>query len=338
MSKNSKHIIQSKDFTMKYLDTIFTLADKLCEICTDNTTKEYLAMGDMLKAKTLFSIFYEPSTRTRISFETAAANLGMRIRTTENAAQFSSAAKGELLEDSIRVLTSYKPDVIVLRHTDRGAADRAVWACELSDGKVTIVNAGDGDGQHPTQALLDVYAINKKFPIDKPLEIILGGDLRHSRTVHSLVYLLAKRYKLVSFTFMSLPSLSMKQDLLDHLDELKIPWKERFNIENAHWESKDVVYWTRTQKERASYNLLHMFNNFRKNIGFSPKDYKITKEMAQSLPERAIILHPLPKIDEIASTVDFDSHAYYFEQAEGGLYIRMAILCDIFEIGIEELN
>lgn len=329
-----QHIIRSQDFSVEYLETLFAIADRLHEL-SNNKTSRYFFVSKLLENKLIYSFFYEASTRTRFSFETAALRLGAKVVTTENAGLFSSAMKGETLEDTIRVLTGYHPDAIIMRHTECGAADRAMKICGLD---TSIINAGDGDGQHPTQALLDVYAIRKKFPPDNYMSIIIGGDLRHSRTVHSLVYLLSKYYKKLHFTFISLPSLSIKSDLLTHLQELDIGWNELTRMDYVRWEMSTVIYWTRTQKERASKKILTKLINFNNDHGYSKEEYKITSDIAEKIPKEAILLHPLPRVEEISPEVDTYPCAHYFQQAEGGLYIRMALLCEIFGIQLSNLT
>ncbi|MFA6297158.1 MAG: hypothetical protein WC629_01210 [Candidatus Paceibacterota bacterium] len=169
------HIIESQQFDQKFINKIFSIADKL-EKKTDNS----------LKGKIMASLFYEPSTRTRFSFESAMLRLGGSVITTENAKEFSSAAKGETLEDSIRVINNYA-DVIVLRHYERGSSEKASFVS-----KVPVINAGDGAGQHPTQALLDLYTIKKELGKIEGITIALVGDLKHGRTIRSLAYLLGK--------------------------------------------------------------------------------------------------------------------------------------------------
>lgn len=303
-----KHIIRSQDFTPDMIFDLIKLAEVLRVNETTNEGRKFL--GTLLSGRRLFADFYEPSTRTRFSFETAALFLGMTKVTTESAGIFSSASKGETLEDSIHALCMYHPDVIVLRHIEDGAAERAALA---SVNGVHVVNAGDGTGQHPTQALLDVYTIWRELGRLENFTILMGGDLLHGRTVHSLAYLLS-RYRDVKMIFMSHPGYQMKQDILDHLDERGIEYEIVTNGE-IPIERADVVYWTRDQTERHGSSV---HDNHPKLI--------ITPSLMRSAKETMVLMHPLPRVYEIDPRVDSDPRAAYFRQVENGLFMRMAIL------------
>ncbi len=254
------------------------------------------------------SLFYEPSTRTRFSFESAMLRLGGNYIGTDNAREFSSAAKGETLEDTIRVIGKYA-HIIVLRHNVTDAAKRAAAVSS-----VPVINAGCGDGQHPTQALLDVYTIRHKLGRLENLRVAMMGDLRHGRTVRSLAYLLAK-YPGVKIFFASPPELSLKQDMRMHLHEHKVEFVEYENI-NDIIDLVDVLYVTRLQTER-----MHEEDSIR--LGGS---YKLHRGLAQRMREGSIIMHPLPRVDEISTDVDTLPGAVYLdEQVESGLLVRMAI-------------
>jgi aspartate carbamoyltransferase catalytic subunit len=228
---------------------------------------------------------------------------------TDNAREFSSAAKGETLEDTIRIVSGYS-DVIVLRHSEEGAARRAA---AVSD--VPVINAGDGKGQHPTQALLDVYTIKDEIGRLDGISVAMVGDLANGRTVRSLAYLLSK-YNGVSIWFVAPPQAAMGDDIKAHLDEHGVSWHETGQLEEVLPEV-DVVYQTRIQKERfereADYLAL-------KGI------YRLDRNSMHRLRPDAVVMHPLPRVDEIAPEVDADPRAAYFRQARNGLHIRMALL------------
>ena len=254
------------------------------------------------------TLFYEPSTRTRLSFESAAQRLGLGLISTENAREFSSAAKGETLEDSIRVIDGYA-DVIVLRHHETGAASRAAAVS-----RVPIINAGDGKGEHPTQALLDVYTVLKELSRLDNLTIVAGGDLAHGRTVRSFVQLMSL-YAGNKFCFVSTPELKIGDDIKSFLKQKRIEFRETDNLLDGCQEA-DVIYWTRLQKERLENKTL-------------ASNFVIDKAVMKTLPKRAIIMHPLPRVGEIAAAVDRDPRAAYFRQAENGLYMRMVLIDQI---------
>jgi aspartate carbamoyltransferase catalytic subunit len=297
-----KHILFSQQFDKKLLKQLFSIADEM-----KHKTKKGKYFP-ILKGKLMATLFYEPSTRTRFSFESAMRRLGGQIITTENAREFSSAAKGETLQDSIRIISKYC-DVIVLRHFQEGST---FLASKYSS--VPIINAGDGQGQHPTQALLDIYTIYKKFGRIDHLKIAAVGDLYHGRTIRSLCYLLGK-YKNTQIYFVSPENCRMKDDIKEYLDRHSVKWMEYGDL-NEVLPSVDCVYMTRIQKERMS----------QKNYNKAKGKYIINKNNIGLMKPDSIIMHPLPRIDEISPEVDFDKRAFYFKQAENGLYIRMALL------------
>lgn len=229
----------------------------------------------------------------------------MRTIATENAAEFSSAVKGESLEDSIRAVGKYS-DVIILRHADDDAAQRAASVSE-----VPVVNAGSGKNEHPTQSLLDLYTIySQKGRLDN-LNIVIGGDLKHGRTARSLARL-AALYSGNNITFVSTPDLQMENDTLEYLEERGMPYKETGDMDISLC-GADVVYWTRLQRERfASHNFT--------------SDFSIGLKQLKILSDDAIVLHPLPRNEELQREVDSDPRAQYFKQVENGLYVRMVLL------------
>ena len=308
-----RHIISANQFDKKTIQKIFTIADK---VQSKNSYSNYL------KGKIMSTLFYEPSTRTRLSFESSMLRLGGNVITTESAGEFSSAAKGETLEDTIRVVNSFA-DVIVLRHFNEGASEIAA-----NYSKVPIINAGDGKGEHPSQALLDLYTIFSIFKnkqkiskeIDLDLTISMVGDLKNGRTIHSLTVLLSL-FKNVKFIFISPKALAIPTYIKKVLDEKKVSYQEISNLKQA-LSISDVIYQTRVQKER--FKSLKEYNKF-KNLLI------IDKNSLNLMKKDAIIMHPLPRINEITPEVDNDPRAIYFKQVQNGLFIRMALLIHLFD-------
>ncbi len=301
-----QHVLTADQFTPEELAQLFDQADTMRTLSADPKGCQELARKHV--GKQMCSLFYEPSTRTRISFETAALKLGMGVVSTENASEFSSAAKGETIEDTIRVLGEYGFSAVVIRHPVTGEVARAARVSQ-----VPIINAGDGKGDHPTQSLLDIYTIYRQFGRLDNLRVVMGGDLLNGRTVRSLAQILAK-YPGNHLTFVSLPELQMGKDIKTALQASGTGFDETDTMEAA-FAGADVLYWTRLQKERLESS------NSLTTGGFT-----ITTRSLNALPQQAIILHPLPRVDEIAPEVDADPRAKYFEQAGNGLYIRMALL------------
>ena len=294
-----RHIIESQQFDEPFIADLFERAE---EYSRKGKTQE-------LAGFTMASLFYEPSTRTRFSFEAAMYRLGGNVITTENAREFSSLAKGESLEDTIHIISGYV-DLIVMRHNEIGAAKRA---SEISP--VPIINGGDGAGQHPTQALLDLFTLHRRFGRLEGLKVAMVGDLRYGRTVRSLAYLLAQ-FKGVELTFVAPRVSEMHEDIKAYLDRKKVNWREEPNLDNVLPEV-DSVYMTRIQKERfLDQAEFEIANNA----------YRLTPENVSKMSPKAIILHPLPRVGEIDPAVDADPRACYFEQAKNGLWIRMAII------------
>lgn len=296
-----QHVVESQQFSRPLLEEIFERADRM-------RAEPHRAAG-RLQGRIMAALFYEPSTRTRLSFEAAMLRLGGKTMGTDNAREFSSAAKGETLEDTIRIVAGYA-DVIVLRHPEEGAARRAAAVSE-----VPVINAGDGKGQHPTQALLDVYTIRNELGRLDGVRVAMVGDLANGRTVRSLAYLLSK-YREVELTFVSPPQVAMREDIKRHLDEHGVRWRETSDLDSVLPEV-DVVYQTRIQKERfpdqASYAAVRGC-------------YVIDRAAMRRLRPDAIVMHPLPRVDEIDPAVDADPRAAYFRQARNGMHIRMALL------------
>lgn len=262
----------------------------------------------LLHGKVIASLFFEPSTRTRLSFESAINRLGARVIGFSDVSN-TSVSKGETLHDTISVISNYC-DMIVMRHTLEGSAR---YASEVA--KVPVVNAGDGANQHPSQTLLDLYSIKKTQRTLDNLKIMMVGDLKYGRTVHSLLQALS--HFDTSFTFVSPPELRMPDEYKDFLDEKRLEYTELTELD-GNMDDMDIVYMTRIQKER--------FND--------PMEYERVKnayvlrnDMLDGTKETMKILHPLPRVGEIAADVDANPKAYYFNQAENGVYARMAIIC-----------
>jgi len=302
---NLKHVYESQQFDLELLDIIFNMADEMKQ----DLFARQRQYADVLKNKIMASLFYEPSTRTRFSFESAMARLGGSILTTENAKEFSSASKGETLYDSTSVMCGYA-DLIVMRHNEPGSAK---MAAEVSS--VPVINAGDGSGQHPTQALLDLYTIKDNFSTIDGLTFAMVGDLKYGRTVRSLSYLLTK-YDHIKIYYVSPQVCKMDEDIKDYLTKYKVEWEEVDSLEKV-LPLVDCVYMTRIQKER-----FHNLKDYESAAG----KYILDKENIRLMKQKSIIMHPLPRVDEIAQEVDKDPRAQYFNQAKNGLYIRMALL------------
>ncbi|MBI2409501.1 aspartate carbamoyltransferase [Candidatus Kaiserbacteria bacterium] len=302
-----RHVTESQQFTRQLLQRLFQDADRMHEALGSSSGRRELTK--LHENEVLFTIFYEPSTRTRLSFETAGSRLGMKIVSTESAAQFSSAIKGETLEDTFRVLCALGPDVIALRHKETGAAARAI-----SVSSVPVINAGDGTGQHPTQALLDLYTIQREKGKVDGLTIAIGGDLAHGRTARSLAYLLGK-FTGVSVVFISPSVCRIGDDIKAYLDRHGVRFSETEDLFPAASEC-DVLYWTRVQKERMSAELYEAIAD----------RYVINADTAGKMRDDMIIMHPLPRVHEISVEVDTDPRAAYFRQVANGLVIRMALL------------
>lgn len=300
------HVLAANQFSPPEMDSIFKQADEMRFECQETEGRRKLAGTHI--GEQICSTFYEPSTRTKASFELAAIKLGMGIFETENAGEFSSISKGETIEDTVRVLSSYGVSAIVLRTKEEGAAARAASASP-----VPVINAGDGKGEHPTQSLLDAYTIQHELGRLSGLRIVMGGDLKNGRTIRSLSQVLAK-YPDNHITYVSMPELQIGDDIKTLLDDHATSYDETSDMYDA-LHNADVVYWTRLQKERLE------------NPEAIPGGgFVIDKVALEAMSKDAIIMHPLPRIDEIATEVDDDPRAKYFIQAENGLYIRMALL------------
>jgi aspartate carbamoyltransferase catalytic subunit len=298
MNFKNRDILSTRDLTREEIDYILNTAEKF-----DKNPQEF---SDLLKGRILALVFYEPSTRTRISFETAMKKLGGEVISL-GAVEASSIAKGENLSDTIRIVSSYA-DAIVLRHPKDGASK---LAAEVSP--VPVINGGDGAGHHPTQTLLDLYTMRKENKLEG-VRIALVGDLKYGRTVHSLIYALT--FYSAKITLVAPEELSMPRDIIEDIKRIGGDIEETSDLKEVIPEV-DVLYMTRIQKERFPDP-----NEYRKVAGI----YRLTPELLESAKEDMIIMHPLPRVDEIDPRVDETPQAKYFEQAKNGIPVRMAIL------------
>ena len=272
---------------------------------------ERVGTCDLLKGSILACLFYEPSTRTSASFIAAMERLGGSVIPITQGVQFSSVSKGESLPDTIRTLEQYS-DVIVLRHPELGSSVRAAEAAH-----VPVINAGDGPGEHPTQALLDLFTIREELGMIDGLKIAMVGDLRYGRTVHSLTRLLMQ-YD-VSLRYVSPEMLRLPMSLMNQLIDRGIKVRETHDVADVI-ENADVLYVTRVQKERFSDpSQYEEVRNY----------HRLTPEIMQRAKSTMALMHPLPRVGEIDPALDDDPRAAYFRQVKNGMYVRMALLAAV---------
>ena len=295
-----RHLIDPLDFTQQEISTLLDLADRIHD--------DPAAYQEVARHKKLATLFYEPSTRTRLSFEAAMLNLGGHVLgfPSENV---SSASKGESVADTIRVVSCYA-DIVAMRHPKEGAPLRA-----SRYSRIPVINAGDGGHQHPTQTLTDLQTIRSLHGDLNNFTIGLCGDLKFGRTVHSLINALV-RYEGIKFIFISPEELKIPDYVTDMLREKGIPFQEVIRLEDVMPEL-DLLYMTRVQKERF----------------FNEEDYVRLKDFYVLTPEKMelakpdmLVLHPLPRVNEISVEIDDDPRAAYFKQAQFGVYVRMALI------------
>lgn len=302
-----RHLMSPLDFTTKELDKLFDLASSI-----EQFPQKYSHACD---GKILATCFYEPSTRTRLSFESAMTRLGGQVIGFSDAAS-SSASKGESVSDTIRVISCYA-DICAMRHPKEGAP---MVAAEKS--LIPVINAGDGGHQHPTQTLTDLLTIRSLYGKIENFTIGLCGDLKFGRTVHSLIHALV-RYPGIRFIFISPEELKVPDYITDMLRERNIPFEEVIRLESVMPEL-DFLYMTRVQKERF----------FNEEDYIRLKDFYILDTAKMNLAkENMLVLHPLPRVNEISVEVDNDPRAAYFKQAQYGVYVRMALILTL--LGIE---
>ena len=298
----ARHLVSPSDLDLPLVESLLALA-------SDMERQGQSPAQAPLRGRIMASVFYEPSTRTRFSFEAAMLRLGGQVISVESAATGSSAAKGESIEDAVRIIGGYA-DVIVLRHPEIGAAERAARVSP-----VPLVNAGDGAGHHPTQALLDLYTIKKECGRLDHLRIVMSGDLKFGRTARSLALLLA-RYPGNQLTLVSPDELRLGEDVRHQLHRTGVSIRDERDL-SAAAAGADVLYQTRIQRERfasvTEYDQVRSVS-------------RVDAALMRRLPEHAIVMHPLPRLDEIDESVDSDPRAAYFRQARNGLFVRMAVL------------
>lgn len=300
-----KDILSVGQFDKYTLDYIFARAREMREMV------ETVGGVELLKGHVLACMFYEPSTRTSSSFIAAMERLGGSVIPITQGVQFSSVSKGETLADSIKVLEQYA-DVIVLRHPEIGSAQEAADAAS-----VPVLNAGDGPGEHPTQALLDLFTIKEELGTLDGLNIAMVGDLRYGRTVHSLTKLLLK-YN-VKLRFVSPEILRLPLTVMNKVIDAGVDVRETHDIADVI-ENTDVLYVTRVQKERfTDLKQYEQVKNF----------YVLTPEIMKKAKEKMIVMHPLPRVGEIDPAIDSDPRAAYFRQVRNGMFIRMALLAGV---------
>lgn len=298
-----RHIVEVGQFERAWVEDLFQRTNQM---------RTVRAADGLLADRILATLFYEPSTRTRLSFESAMLRLGGQVISTENAREFSSAIKGESVEDTIRIVAGYA-DGIVIRHHEQGAAARAA-----NVSPVPIINGGDGPGEHPTQALLDLYTIHHELGTFDDLTVALVGDLRYGRAARSLARLLGMSRN-TRLLFVAPPAVPMGDDVKRYLDEHGVTWEDLEDLPTALSQA-DVVYQTRIQRERFATPA---------EARAAEGHYIIGPEAMQFMRPNAILLHPLPRVDEISPDVDADPRAAYFRQARNGVYVRMALLHEL---------
>lgn len=303
-----RHLLSPEDFTVQELDSLFDLAGDI-----EKNMDRYAAVCN---GKILATCFYEPSTRTRLSFESAMHRLGGSVLGFADAAN-SSASKGESVADTIRIVSCYS-DICAIRHPKEGAA---AVAAQFSS--IPVINAGDGGHQHPTQTLTDLLTIRSIKGRLNSLTIGLCGDLKFGRTVHSLIHAMS-RYENIRFCFISPPELRVPDYITEKLRDMNIPFEEVIRLEDVIG-NLDLLYMTRVQKERF----------FNEEDYIRLKDfYILNKEKMQLARDDMQILHPLPRVNEISVELDSDPRAAYFRQAQYGVYVRMALIMTLLSLNI----
>jgi len=295
-------VISALQFTRSDIERLISIAEDLRKRL-DNGERLDLARG-----RVLFTAFFEPSTRTRLSFQFAMVKLGGSV-VDLGPEEVTSRAKGESPEDTLRTVDSYNPDVIVVRHREPGFAAKAAEIC-----RAPVINAGDGYNEHPTQALLDVYTIWRSLGRVDGVTVGLIGDLKYGRTISSLSYALSN-FRDVTIYFISPPALRPREEILKVLDERRVRYEFAERLEDVA-DKLDVLYITRLQKERMSPEEYERLKG----------SYIVSREALSKLRKIPLLMHPLPRVWELTPDVDVLPQAIYFEQAKNGLYMRMALL------------
>lgn len=320
MGVSFSHLVSASDITRRDADFLVESAHGMKEEMERRRTDLNVdRWRDDFRRKRFANLFYEPSTRTRFSFEGAMRNFGAGVSTADGF-QFSSLIKGESIRDNTLIVAGYDHDVVVMRHPDAGSAKQAADALDefrnMTGRHVPFINAGDGNNEHPTQALLDVFTIQEECRRLTDLHVSLAGDLKNGRTVHSLTKLLSL-YENVRFTFASPEELSMPDNVKKVLDAKSIAYREVRSIEDAI--DADVLYMTRVQKERFP------------NTTEGQADYERLKGSfvldAPMVAKRdTVVMHPLPRVEELATGIDYMKNGAYFRQAQNGIPMRMALI------------
>ena len=295
-------LLDCQDFTKKTLLELYELVFNI-----KANPQNY---SEALKGKLISVMFFEPSTRTRMSFEAAIQRLGAKMIVTENGKANSSSTKGETLEDTIRVLDKYS-DAIIMRHS---RDDAAIIADKVS--RVPIINAGSGKAEHPTQALLDVFTILDKIGSVDGVKIAILGDLKHGRTIHSLIQLISL-FDNIEIYGLSKEAFKLPEEYIEFMNKKGMIYKVCKNFDDIP-KDINVLYHTRIQSERFEGE-------------FGKEEYIINKDVLNNFSDNTIVMHPLPRNNEIAVEIDDDPRAVYFEQAENGMYVRMAVLKTILD-------
>ncbi len=309
--------LYAQQFNRDSIDRLCALADHMRMITKEKAGDDFLQ--SLLPNKRAMLYFSQPSTRTFLSFSSACHILGLRVLEIRDL-KTSSVVKGESLDDTIRTFSSYV-DLIIMRHNTAGFVERASWGLNGTKRPVPVINAGSGADQHPTQSLLDIYTLNRylRGGLDGK-RIVLVGDLKRGRTVRSLAYLM-KNYRDMHLTLVAPDAFRMEQDILDFLGRHGIPYKETDDLLSAV-EQADAVYMTRIQDEYDNEA------GDSKKVDISP--FNFTKKHLDRLPESGIILHPLPRREEIPPEIDDDPRAVYWRQERNGMWIRAALIATIF--------
>ncbi|MFA5925695.1 MAG: aspartate carbamoyltransferase [Parcubacteria group bacterium] len=330
-------ILEAQQFNKEILDDLFLEADRMKTMCdflddgkvSDEDAQWCKDVRNKMAEKRIALLFYEPSTRTWSSFFVASENVGGRVLPVPPAKQFSSVVKGETVKDTVAMFCGYGVDAIVMRTDKEGMAKEADEAARTNGREVAIINAGDGKGQHPTQSLLDLYTIKRFYENElkknihgEKINIAFVGDLANGRTVRSLAYLLNKYQEAgkLEFFFVSPTVLKMKDDIKEYLAGKGVKYSEHEKLIDVVGKI-DVCYMTRVQKERLE--------GIQVDYDFIRQNCSITREVAQKMKKESIVMHPLPRdpaFGEIPEWFDSDSRAKYIQQAQNGLYVRMALL------------
>jgi aspartate carbamoyltransferase catalytic subunit len=316
MTSLLRHIVSVSDVSIPVLGRIFSAAESIKRnFGQDPFSDGRIRLQAILQGAVVATIFYEPSTRTRLCFESAALRLGASVIGTENAGEFSSAIKGETLADTVRIVAGYA-DLLVLRHPARGSATEAAGL-----NVIPVINAGDGDGEHPTQALLDYFTIMERAGEQSQGSLTCVGDLRYGRTVHSLLRLVAglrgtSLERITSINLVAPPDLHLPEALVTTAEQAGVKVQVHHALTEGVLQKSDFLYLTRVQKERGA-------------VMVDPTAFALTLARAKQLPSSATIMHPLPRNAELPTELDSLPQAQHFAQAQNGLFVRMALLIAI---------